>query len=156
MHCAIRSRSGRCATPNETVMPGLVPGIHVLALTEGRRGWPGLRHAEAMHARTFALLWPPRRDKPGHDGGTLSAAKPTRVCRNSASGANQNDFRTGWAQTYPWISDEGLDRFALQRRACCRVVAHKRGRDQDSRRRPWIRVRLHRHASLRPRRPEIL
>jgi len=33
------------------VMPGLMPGIHVFgAACEERRGWPGLRRAEAASA----------------------------------------------------------------------------------------------------------
>jgi hypothetical protein len=53
-------------------MPGLVPGIHVLVITK-----------EDVDGR----------DKPGHYGGKVSAAKPTRLRSNTTSGASQNDFR---------------------------------------------------------------
>jgi hypothetical protein len=49
---------------NVLVMPGLVPGIHVLAATKEGRGWPGDRRAEATPS--FGRLCPAMTERGSH------------------------------------------------------------------------------------------
>jgi hypothetical protein len=75
-----KSKNRSASTPS-VVMPGFMPGIHVLAAPpQERRGWHSnsaqaeLRHLEILKPETSGLS-----DKPGHDGENECALPQTKI-----------------------------------------------------------------------------